>query len=131
MPQSLGASFDRGGNERRQAGFHIAAAAAVYLAVRDSAAERLGAPGRGAQRHHIRMPRKGERQFLSGSANPRNEIVPAGTHLEVLRLKPGLLQNAAEMPGAGRLVSWRIDGVETDQLLGQLDRRDHGGVEGL
>ena len=102
MPASLGASFDRGGNERRHAALHIAAAAPVNLAVRDCPAKRLDAPGQRAKRHHIDMPGKGERQFAAAAADARDEVFAIGAHFEISRLEPGLFQNAAEMPRAGR-----------------------------
>ena len=105
----LGRELHSGGDERRHAALHIAAAASVNLAVRDCPAERLDAPGDRAERHHVHMPCKGQRQLAAAAANARDEVLAAGAQLD---------DSASRKPAASRMgPRWR---AQSDSLPGGL-----------
>ena len=117
---------DRGRNEGGHAALHVAAAAPVDFAIRDVAAEGRDGPGCGPKRNDIGMTREAKRRLATISASPGDEIVPVGAQWYVAGLEASGFQDGAEVARARCFIARRIDGLEPDKLLGQLEGRGHG-----
>ena len=85
-------------------------------------AERLGGPGRAAERNGVEVPGHAQDRALGVAARQaRDDVRAAGGDLVPGDLEARGLEPGAEQVGGDLLVAGRVDGLELDELERKVD----------
>src|SRR5437763_13552936 len=78
-------------------------------------------PGLRAERYSIAVTCKRDGSLVTGATDACDKIGPAFVERHRLTLEAGSSQQASQIVCARRLLAGRVDGVEADQLGGEID----------
>jgi hypothetical protein len=128
-PEALSRERGEGDRAGRDLVLHVERAASPHLVADEVARPWVALPLRRIRDDGVRVAEERETRPVP-AWEPRDEVRPLGRPRVQLRLDAVLGQVVAEELGGERLVPGRVDGVQPQQLLEQLDslvpQRDRG-----
>ena len=113
----LQAGHDKG----RDAAFHVRRAPAVELTVDNCASVRVDQPRLRAERNRVEMSGKSDRQFPWSAAHAGNNLRATVAERDDVDRETSFFQQSSKRFSTGPLRTWRVDGIETNEVLRQLD----------
>src|SRR4029079_1886412 len=119
--RKLVGQLQAGDDKGRDPAFHVRRAPAVQFSADNFAGVWIDRPRLGAERNRIEMSGKSDRQFPWSAADARNDLRAAITERKDVDRETSLFQQSGKRFGTGALRTWRVDGVEANEILRQLD----------
>ena len=113
--------LQRGDYKGGDTAFHVRRAPAVELSVDNCAGVRVDRPRLRAERNRIEMSGKSDRQFPWSTADAGNDLRTAIAERDDVDRETSFFQQSSKRFSTGPLCTWRVDGVEANEVLRQLD----------
>jgi hypothetical protein len=118
----FGAGFQESRQKHSHAAFHIQRAATPHKAIHDAAFEGRVSPLLAGGGNHIHVTVKQQGRGLAGAFQAGDQVgTPRGARHEI-RFYPGLFQQNVNVFDARPLVTGRVGGIKTDQVLKNFGR---------
>ena len=119
--RELVGQLQAGDDKGRDAAFHVRRAPAVEPSIDNCAGVRVDRPRLRAERNRIEMSGKPDRQLPWSAADASNDLRAAVAERDDVDRETSFFQQSSKRFSTGPLGTWRVDGIEANEVLRQLD----------